>query len=208
MAVPERYWQRISADAQSVFTDEKFPLPDHVELRRYALEQAEILAQLPNEKIISRWRKREMYSKAMALRCRANNPAWRNKISQNAAKFWAQANLDFPAETITFADPENGHEMANYILQGVPTHDSFPRTNLFRSLSEEQLRRSREKQEQAKKDFKVRERSTIPEWVPPDKMKAAFDAFLAKAREPLEVFCPFEELIDPVFYSAREYYVR
>lgn len=199
MAVPEEYWKRISADAQAVFADEKFPLPDHVELRKYALDQAEILAQLSSEKILSRWRQREAYSKAMALRCQANNPAWRNKISQNAAKFWASANLDFLAEIIKFADPENGHEMADYIIQGVPTHSAFPRTCLFRSLSAEQLKRSKDKQEQAKKEFKIRERKSIPEWVPPEKMKAAFNAFLTKAREPIEVFCPFEELIDPVF---------
>lgn len=199
IGISRKYADRIAADADETLRGLKFPPNQARKLRQYILERAEILAGQDEETTRADWEKRRAASNKIAKEGKEDTKRWHEAISENASQMWGEANLGFLERILKFADEEHGENLASYIIHGVPTHAVFPKTNLFEEFSKEEIAKQAEKQETEKKKFKVSERAELPTWVAKEEMKAAFLAFLAKARNPIEIFCKFADLIDPVF---------
>lgn len=97
------------------------------------------------------------------------------------------------------ADPEFGDELADFILKGVPNVAAFPRTNLFRNFTDQELSNYEKQQRDAEKKFRTREKDEAPTWVTDKQLAAAFETFIKKSRDPVEEFMPFSELTEPVY---------
>lgn len=199
IGISRKYADRISADAEETLRGMKFPANQARELRKYILERAEILATTEAETTRADWKKRRAESQRIAKEAAAETEVWHENISENASLLWGDANLGFLSRILNFADKENGPNLSQYVIQGVPQHAVFPRTCLFEPFTEDELEKHAKKQKEAAAKFKVKERSELPNWVAKEEMAAAFLSFMAKARNPIEVFCAFADLIDPVF---------
>lgn len=197
--LPSPFHQRVRDDLAKLKDCSRMPLPLHIQKRRYILETAQASAEIDSETQRKNIQTAEGEIRKLAKQLEKRTDEIRRTLNPKVAEMWGHAHLGLIEHIIREADPEKGQEVANFILQGVPTFAKLPQTNLFEVMTEAEQDTFNEKQRRAAEKFKVAEKTAIPQWATENQLKEAFDTFLKKAKKPEEVCVPFEQLIHPVY---------
>lgn len=199
IGVSTAFANRIQNDVSRVAGHVSIPLPDHIKLRKYVLENAEESAKTPDDELKAKWNDAQEKLLKLSRELEARTEEIKAKLDPGVATMWGDAHLGLIEYIIKFADKDNGSQIADYILKGVPTYGEFPKTCLFAEMTEEQKRHYENKRNAAKKKFVAKEKTKIPDWVSKDDLKEAFNVFLKKAKNPVERFEEYKDLKSPVF---------
>lgn len=178
---------------------ENIPLPIHIQRRRYILENAAETARTPSELLKSKWQKAKQKLKNLVKSLKTRDQEIKNALCPRVRDMWGDANLALIEHVIIEADPENGEEVADFIIKGVPTYGNLPKTSLFATMTDDEIEKFKKKQEEAIQKFKLKEKTDIPKWASKAQLIEAHATFLKKSRNPRETNLPFSQLKTPVY---------
>lgn len=199
LGVSTIFANRIHADATKLSIESTLPLPSHIRLREYVLKNAEWSAEADEASMTKHWEKAREDLVALSKKLEGRTEELRRNLDPRVVKMWGDAHLGLMEHIVKNADPENGAKVADFILRGVPTYGTFPETCSFEKMTADQTKNYERKTTEAKKKFTTKQKTKIPDWVSSEDLKEAFQVFLKKAKNPVEIFEDYDKLKDPVF---------
>lgn len=199
MELPSPFHKRVQDDIAKLKGCTKIPLPTHIRNRSYILEAAKASSEQPTEAQQQRILLAEQQTRQLANKLQSRTDEIRRTLDTKVAEMWGTTHLGLIEHIICEADTVNGKEVADFIIKGVPTYAKLPETALFEVMSKAEQETFNDRQKKATAKFKVKEKTTLPQWATKAQLKEAFDTFLKKAKSPKEIDAPFDQLIHPVY---------
>lgn len=197
--LPCGFQKRVASDLEKLKADNAMPLPKHIRSRDYILTQAADAARTIASAQRRAWATARKKIECLVTDLSPRDQEIKRSLDGRVRELWGDANLALIEHVIKTADPDNGQEVADFIIQGVPIFGDLPKTCLFEEMSSDDLQKFKNKQAEAVQKFALKEKHEVPKWATQQQLEEAHKAFLKKARNPREIEAPFAELKTPVY---------